>query len=32
MIVDRCGPDRGRNDPRSRDHEPRRSADQADGL
>src|SRR5690242_18081876 len=32
VIVDRYGPDRGRSDPRSRDHEPRPSADQADGL
>src|ERR1700755_2445537 len=32
VIVDRYRPDRGRSDPRSRDHEPRPSADQADGL
>src|SRR5689334_14708663 len=32
VIVDRYRPDRGRSDPRSRDHEPRPSADQTDGL
>src|ERR1700755_2469718 len=32
VIVDRYRPDRGRSDPRSRDHEPRPSADQADGV
>src|SRR6201989_532455 len=32
VIVDRYGRDRGCSDPRSRDHEPRPSADQADGV